>query len=44
MNVVVRAARRDDAAVTGKICHDAFEAISGQHQFPRRAGVGANVG
>jgi hypothetical protein len=35
MAVVIRAATPKDAAVTGKICHDAFEAISRQHHFPK---------
>ena len=33
MSVVVRAARPEDAVVTGEIYHDAFEAISPQHHF-----------
>jgi predicted N-acetyltransferase YhbS len=35
VTVVIRAARPEDAAVTGKICHDAFEAISRRHHFPK---------
>lgn len=35
MSFVIRRARPEDAAATGKICHDAFEAISAEHDFPK---------
>lgn len=34
MNIRVRAARPEDAERCGVICHDAFRAIAGQHNFP----------
>jgi GNAT superfamily N-acetyltransferase len=33
-DVVVRTATKEDAAVCGQICYDAFAAISGAHGFP----------
>jgi predicted N-acetyltransferase YhbS len=35
MEVTIRQARREDAAVAGKICFDAFTAINAEHNFPR---------
>ena len=35
MNVTIRVAVAEDASAAGKICHDAFEAISGRHNFPK---------
>lgn len=34
MSLVIRAGRADDAQVCGEICHAAFTAISGAHNFP----------
>lgn len=34
MDVTIRQARREDAAVAGKICFDAFTAINAEHNFP----------
>jgi predicted N-acetyltransferase YhbS len=33
--IVVRPVRPDDAEMLGRICHDAFAAISDEHNFPR---------
>jgi predicted N-acetyltransferase YhbS len=35
MRTTIREGKPEDAAACGKICHDAFEAISGQHNFPK---------
>ena len=35
MKTTLREARFDDAAACGRICHDAFEAIARQHNFPK---------
>lgn len=35
MSVELRDGRPEDAAACGRICHDAFEAISDQHNFPK---------
>ena len=35
MKATLREARLDDAAACGRICHDAFEAIARQHNFPK---------
>jgi len=35
MSVAIRLARSEDAAECGRICHDAFEAISSRHGFPK---------
>ncbi len=35
MKATLREARLDDAAACGRICHDAFEAIARQHDFPK---------
>ena len=45
MDVILRAARPDDAETSGSICYDAFNAIADQHNFPhdfpaREAAVG----
>ena len=34
MEVTIRQARGEDAAVAGKICFDAFTAINAEHNFP----------
>ncbi len=35
MSVEMRDGRPEDAVACGKICHDAFEAIANQHNFPK---------
>ena len=35
MGFLIRRALPEDSAATGKICHDAFEAISAEHNFPK---------
>ena len=34
MDVTIRRARHEDAAVAGRICFDAFSAINAAHNFP----------
>jgi predicted N-acetyltransferase YhbS len=35
MTIAIRSARPEDAPEAGRICHDAFEAISRRHNFPK---------